>query len=86
MKVIYKYILDVNREQSLELSIDSEILSVQMQGGNLCLWAMVNEELPKVKRNIHIYGTGITIHEDNLQYVGTVQDGDYVWHVFIENV
>ena len=51
----------------------------------VCLWAMSNtDESHKVRRMFRIYGTGRPIDEDpaNLNYIGTIQTGPFVWHVF----
>jgi len=51
----------------------------------VCLWAMSNtEESKTVRRMFRIYGTGKPINEDplDLDYIGTVQTGPFVWHVF----
>ena len=51
----------------------------------VCLWAMSNtDESRKVRRFFRIYGTGRPIEEDpaDLDYIGTVQTGPFVWHVF----
>ena len=84
MKTIYKYPLEFDKVQQIELPIDYEMLSAQVQNEKICLWAKVSSTLHKVKRSIYIYGTGTEIQEDNLSHIGTVQDGIYVWHVFIK--
>lgn len=56
---------------------------------SVCLWAMSNTlESRKVRRMFRIYGTGRPIGEDpaNLDYIGTVQTGPFVWHVFERTV
>lgn len=55
----------------------------------VCLWAMSNTgESRKVRRLFRIYGTGRPIEEplESLNYIGTVQTGPFVWHVFERNV
>ena len=55
----------------------------------VCLWAVVNtEEAKLVRRLFRIYGTGREIKEplESLNYIGTVQTGPFVWHVFERNV
>ena len=55
----------------------------------VCLWAMSNtDESRKVRRMIRVYGTGRPIEEplESLNYIGTVQVGPFVWHVFERNV
>lgn len=58
----------------------------------LCLWA---EVLPDDRYKsedigdfctIHVYGTGfpIELEEDDREYVGTAQQENFIWHVFVE--
>ena len=51
----------------------------------VCLWAMSNTKQSKtVRRMFRIYGTGHKIEEplESLDYIGSVQTGPFVWHVF----
>jgi len=52
-----------------------------MQGRVITLWAIAGDMLPTKDRTFLVVGTGHVIQGD-LGYVGTVQDGMYVWHVF----
>lgn len=55
----------------------------------VCLWAISDtDESRKVRRLFRIYGTGREIKEplESLNYIGTVQTGSFVWHVFERNV
>ena len=56
-------------------------LTVQMQHGVLVLWALVDPLQPKEQRTINIFGTGGPAPDTGV-YIGTVQDGGMVWHVF----
>lgn len=60
----------------------AKLLHVAMQNGKLCVWALVWPQLPKVTRRLVIYGTGDAIERGERAYVGTVMDGQFVWHVF----
>lgn len=85
MKTIWKYLLEVVDDQLLELPLESEILTVQMQHGKPQLWAIVNPELSKEKRHIRIHGTGHRVSTvDTLKYISTFQmeNGVLVFHVF----
>lgn len=80
---IWKFPLQVTREQTIQLEPAARILCVQMQDGVPCLWAMVDPEAQSFPRTIVCYGTGAHIREKNLlTYIDTVQDGPYVWHFF----
>ena len=80
---IWKYPLQITDYQTLRLPQDAQILSVQMQQGILCLWAKVNIDFPLENRHIAVVGTGNPIAFGiRARFIGTVQDGPLVWHVF----
>jgi hypothetical protein len=84
---IYKYPLKITGTQQIELPINAVLLTVQMQGETLCLWAKVEERNTVDDRTIEIFGTGHPIDNYARSYIGTVQeecgaDGVLVWHVF----
>ena len=80
--VIWKYKLELVIEQMVEMPIDSKVLSANMQGDTLCIWVLVNENNKKTLHPVWIYGTGQLIDEPSGRFIDTVQDGQYVWHVF----
>lgn len=81
---VYKYPLLLTDNQTLHIPNGGQILCVQMQGGDLCLWALVNPNYPLVPREIRVAGTGHPIQQDIVAYIGTVQlpGGVLVYHVF----
>lgn len=83
MKTIWKYELKHTDGQSVEMPEKAEILTVQMQMGILCLWAKVESDNAREKRNILIRGTGNHIGDVG-DYIGTyqLQGGELVFHVF----
>jgi len=82
---IWKIPLEVTDEQTVMIPTGAVPLTVQIQGDTLCLWVHVDPTLPKVERTIWVYGTGNPIPERPYQtYLGTVQDGYFVWHVHWE--
>jgi hypothetical protein len=89
-KVVYKYSLDVKDGlQEILLPIGSEILTIQMQGEILCMWALVNNDpfIKKEKRHIEIFATGQEISYVMGQdwiYRSTFQTrgGSLVFHAF----
>jgi hypothetical protein len=89
MKKIYKYPLEITDTQFVELSLGAEILTVQMQGNQLCLWAMVNTLPDAIKKNrrIEIIGTCNPVPIGDLKYISTFQmmDERLTYHVF-ENI
>ena len=62
---------------------DARILSIQMQHNRPQIWALVSDDAPTRMVVLHIIETGQDIGEAaKAEYVGTVQDGIYVWHLF----
>lgn len=83
--IIYKYPLKIAEVQQIELPAGAMILSVQMQNGTPCMWARINPEAEKKTVKVRMYGTGEVIDGLLLLHIGTVQDGQLVWHYFIES-
>ena len=82
MKTIWKYpLLGIDR-QRIRLPKDAQILSVQMQGKELCVWALVTPLNEPEVRYIEIFGSGVMIPSAARTYLGTVQDSGFVWHIF----
>ena len=86
MKTIWKYPLDVADHQVLNIPAGAEILCVQVQNGQACLWALVNADAPPARRGIFIHGTGHEVNRLAGKYIGTFQlmGGALVFHVFEE--
>lgn len=80
---VYKYPLVLDDRQTVMMPEGARLLSVQLQGGKICLWAIVDPSSRPQARCIRIAGTGHPI-EDGLAFIGTVQTvgGVLVWHVF----
>lgn len=84
-QTIWKFLLLLTDSQSLSMPENAQLLSVQLQDGAICLWALVNPDLPVESRTFEIHGTGKPIHCDTgilRRYIGTVQQRPFVWHVF----
>lgn len=81
---VWKYTLDPHDKQDLLLPKQAILLSVQIQEGNITLWALVNPDMEKESRTFFIYGTDedINRHNEVVKYVATVQTPPYVWHIF----
>ncbi len=82
--VIFKYPLDLTSPNIMGMPVGAEILTVQIQRGDICLWAKVDPDAELEDRQFVVYGTGHTIKAGNDSYIGTVQmaHGALVWHVF----
>ena len=88
MRRVYKYsLLFVDKVQEIELPSHAEVLHVEMQGGRLCMWALVdtNTEVVEPRRRFIVRGTGHDIDPAFvLRHVSTLMhhDGLLVWHIF----
>jgi hypothetical protein len=84
MLTIWKFPTSGELGAKIEMPSGAQILTAQPQGGTLMIWAIVDTDAPKVKRQVHVIGTGWTSpFPDNVRYVATVQQPPFVWHVFI---
>jgi hypothetical protein len=81
MKTIYKYPLMLAGVQHVVMPHGASLMSVQVQNNSICLWAYIETDNHPKTRRVLIVGTG---HEvpPHLKFVGTVQHGAYVWHIF----
>ena len=85
MRTIHKYALKIVDVQQLSLPRGASVLAVQFQGKTLCLWAMGDTAAPTVTGEVTIVGTGHGCDDvDRENYVGTVQHGPMVWHLFFD--
>ncbi|MGG7470785.1 DUF7352 domain-containing protein [Chryseobacterium arthrosphaerae] len=82
MKTIYKYQLETTDQQTITMPVGSEIISLQIQHGVPCIWAKVNTYNEVGDRTFVTFGTGQPLPENNLEFIGTYQSGQYVFHVF----
>ncbi len=83
MKTIHKYQLSAADEQEIPMPVNAQILSVQMQDGIACLWAVVDTCEVIANRKIHIRGTGHSLGNVG-RYISTFQlaGGRLVFHAF----
>ena len=85
MKTIWKFPFETIDMLGLAMPKGAEILTVQVQDGIPCIWAMVDPAQEKEKRIIVIHGTGHSVPQPEAKrYVGTYQErqGSLIWHVF----
>ena len=84
VQTIWKFPLIVADKQKVMMPKESFVLCVQMQGGNPCLWAMVDPAAALRERSFRIIGTGDEIKDNPGTYIGTFQmlAGSFVFHVF----
>lgn len=84
MRTIWKFPLAVTDFQNVRMPKGAEILSVADQHGVVCVWALVDSEAELRDRMFYILGTGNPVSERlPWQFVGSVQQNIFVWHVFV---
>jgi len=87
MHKIYKYDLNLEDRQTLDMPKNSDLLSVQMKDDVLVSWWYVNtEEEETEKRIIYVVGTGNEFHTflyEQCNFITTIQDEFFVWHIFL---
>ncbi len=86
MQRILKYLIDVNDAVFHMLPDNAELLTVQNQNGEIFLWAKIDDSAIVRKRKFIVFGTGQPFDVVLRKYIGTVQVGIFVWHVFEETV
>jgi hypothetical protein len=83
MTVIYKYPILITDLQTITLPSGATFVKVGLDPqGQICLWAIVDPELPVTREYIHIRGTGQPLTDLPTRYLGSFNDGPFVWHVF----
>ncbi len=86
-RVVYKWPLPSNGNtiQTIHMTKGSCILTVQTQRGQAVIWASAAvRESETEPRRFAIRGTGVVYDTEHMsdRYVGTYQEGPFVWHVF----
>ena len=83
-KAIWKYELEMNGRQWIEMPRDAEIISIQKIDGIVCLFAIVESDSDKVKNIVEVYNTGEVLPDLSTRlYLGTVHYGASVFHLFM---
>jgi len=80
---IFKYPINIGKTD-IGLPVGSYVLSVQMQNGQPCVWVMLDpDDENKTVATFEVVGTGHDIDRTDKGFVGTFQDGAFVWHLFV---
>jgi hypothetical protein len=81
---IWKFPIKPVSEQNVAMPACAKILSVGLQDGNICLWAMVTPSNGDENRTIVTYLTGETLPVYPGTFIGTVVGyrGGLVLHVY----
>lgn len=82
---IWKFQLWIMDEQQISMPGIHKVLDFQIQNGNAVIWAAVDSKSIKEPKTFRIVGTGNPFPQgDDLNYIGTAQDDNFVWHLFEE--
>lgn len=85
MTIIYKYPLEIQDSQIIQMPSQQIILDAAFQNMKLMLWAMVNPENKPEDVVIRIIGTGHEFQNNyGMLHIKTVHDNinGFVWHIF----
>lgn len=87
MSVIHKYVVRLNGQAPiLHLPAGAKVLSAGMQGDEVVAWVLQEDEregLGRIPVRIFYVGTGWAGQDlSGCEFVGTVQDRTWTWHVF----
>lgn len=84
MITVWKYELNVDDKQWLELPRGYKYLSIQVQNEKPCLWVQVDTEAVQDSVLIVTYGTGHPMKSKTDKFIGsyTLYSGSFVGHVF----
>lgn len=80
-RTIWKFPL-LNGTTRINVSKCAEPLTVQIQEGLPCLWIDTDPNAEQVERAFTRVGTGWDMPTDTLEYIGTFQEGQFVWHIY----
>ena len=88
MITIYKYPLRP-REEAMEIKIPrkKKIISAGLDPlGQVCIWAIVNDETPLETVRFYCVGTEWPLewmlNNDSVKFIGTVKQHHLMWHIF----
>lgn len=83
MSVIWKFPLRLSGGEQLVRTMPTGAKPVRlaMQNGVPTLWCLCDEKAAQTDRRFVVVGTGHPVPED-YEYIGTCDDGPYVWHAF----
>jgi hypothetical protein len=85
MKTIWKFPFKTTDILNISMPEGAEILSVQTQYEQPCMWALVDPGAKKVTRKFQIFGTGHPVNDpETKKFIATYQEegGALIFHIF----
>lgn len=90
MQKIFKYVIPIMDEVTLDLPADSKLLTAKRgtYKGEDCffLYALVSPDYYSVPVKFRVVGTGNPFDIGNFEYLTTEGMGNFVWHLFYQPV
>jgi hypothetical protein len=84
MQTIWKCELEIIYQQCLYVPAGGQPLFAAMQNDKLCIWFLVMPKAIPMTFQVRIHGTGQPIDTIGFTYLSSVLDGQFAWHVFVE--
>lgn len=83
-KTIWKFQIEPNDIIKVDMPIGAEVLTVQTQFEQPCIWAIVNPKAKTETRTFRMADTGHPVNENVKKYIGTFQlmSGQLIFHLF----
>jgi hypothetical protein len=85
MRTIYKYPLPLDDVSVVVMPEGAKVLTAQVQGNGIFIWAIVETENTAHRYEFEIIGTGHPFPGSQIKaqkYIATVQQNGFVWHIF----
>lgn len=82
MKKILKYQLLLKEVQILNTHQYSKILTAQLQSDVIVLWVETLSDQDPLQVPIYIIGTGQPMPIGATNYIATIQQDGFVWHIY----
>lgn len=81
---VFKYQVMVDDYFEVKLPKGAVVLTVDLQREDVCMWALVDQDMPIETRRFRFTGTGHPIEEklETLKFINTFQTGTLVFHIF----
>lgn len=85
MKTIHKFRFKIDDSFTIESKKIEKFLLVEMQSRFPCLWVLVDLDSEPQAYHFRMFGTGQNIISENVEHIGSFQQGGFVWHLFFNN-
>ncbi len=79
---IWKYPIGISYLQTVSIPRSHSKLTVQIQDGIPCLWAIVDPNEETYNMELYTFRTGQPLPDDYYEYIATYQTEIFVFHVF----